>query len=115
MTVKSPETITGYHAHIYYDAASKAQAKTLREDLEARFAAKYGRWHDAPVGPHPRGSYQVAFGPELLAEILPWLALNRRGLTVFVHPETGDVLADHSEHVIWLGPSETIDLSVLPA
>ena len=30
-------------------------------------------------------------------DIVPWLMLNRRGLTVFVHPETGDNLADHRD------------------
>ncbi len=39
--------------------------------------------------------------------------LNRGGLTILVHPETGDDLADHSDHAVWLGPSLTLDLSVL--
>jgi DOPA 4,5-dioxygenase len=69
--------------------------------------------HDGPVGPHPRGSCQLAFGPDQLEKILPWLITNRDGLTVFAHAETGDALKDHSEHVIWLGPSETLDLAAL--
>jgi DOPA 4,5-dioxygenase len=32
-----------------------------------------------------------------------WLALNRNGLVVFTHPLTGDDLADHTEHAIWMG------------
>jgi len=44
--------------------------------------------------------------------VIPWLALNRGGLTVFAHAETGDDLKDHSEHVIWLGPSEKLDLAI---
>jgi DOPA 4,5-dioxygenase len=45
--------------------------------------------------------------------VLPWLVLNRRGLTVFAHAQTGNALKDHTEHVIWLGPSETLKLSAL--
>jgi DOPA 4,5-dioxygenase len=41
------------------------------------------------------------------------MALNRNGLTIFAHTSTGEDLADHTEHVIWFGPSETLDLSVL--
>jgi DOPA 4,5-dioxygenase len=31
---------------------------------------------------------------------------------VFAHAETGDDLADHTQHVIWFGPSETLDTSI---
>ena len=45
-------------------------------------------------------------------EVLPWLALNRKGLVVFLHPDTGDDLADHSEHAIWMGAIRPLDLSI---
>ena len=61
----------------------------------------------------PCGSYQIAFAPELFASLVPWLALNRGDLTVFVHPNTGDALADHSAHVIWLGESRALNLDAL--
>jgi aromatic ring-cleaving dioxygenase len=105
--------ITGYHAHVYYDPATKALAAQLREAVEQRFEVTMGRWHDAPIGPHPCASYQIAFAPELLGELIPWLALNRQGLTVFVHPETGNALADHRDHVIWLGDSRELNLDAL--
>ncbi len=108
-----PEMITGYHAHVYYDAASKPVAAELREAIAARFDVSLGRWHDQPIGPHPCGSYQIAFRPEQFAALIPWLALNRRGLTVFVHPETGDVMADHTEYVMWLGESQELNLDAL--
>lgn len=113
MNERPVATIKGYHAHVYYDGQSKQTAARLRAALEQAFEARLGRWHDDPVGPHPTGSYQVAFGPELFGEIVPWLALNRRGLTVFVHPVTGDDLADHGDHAIWLGEQRALDLSAL--
>ncbi|MDX1574912.1 MAG: DOPA 4,5-dioxygenase family protein [Kiloniellales bacterium] len=110
--------ITGYHAHVYYDAGTKPVAAQVREGFEARFdtspgRVRMGRWHDDPIGPHPMGSYQIAFAPDLFAEIVPWLALNRRGLTVFIHPETGDDVTDHSDYAIWLGEQREVDLAVL--
>lgn len=105
--------ITGYHAHVYYDAASKADAETLRREIDARFDTVLGRWHDKPVGPHPHWSYQVAFAPEVFAALVPWLALNRHGLTILLHPETGDALADHSTHAMWLGESVELNLDAL--
>lgn len=113
MTVQDIDSITGYHAHVYYDAESKAAAAELREAIEARFDVRLGRWHDRPVGPHPSWSYQIAFAPALFAEIVPWLALNRGDLTIFLHPETGDVVPDHRDHALWLGDKAELNLDAL--
>ena len=109
------DRITDWHAHVYFGEGSTGTAAALRDRIEARFAGamQMGRFHERPVGPHPRWSYQVAFTPDRFAEIVPWLTLNRDGLTVFVHPNTGDALADHRDRAIWLGESVALDLSVL--
>lgn len=106
--------IHGYHAHIYYrNDAERAEAAVLRSRLGAEFEVRLGRWRDMPVGPHPLPMYQVAFQPELFAELVPWLMLNRRGLTVLVHPETGDDAADHDIHPLWLGETLRLDIDFL--
>ena len=107
------DAVAGYHAHVYYDAATKPTAAALREAVAARFDVDLGRWHDRPVGPHPRASYQVAFAPALFGALVPWLALNRRGLIVLVHPDTGDAVADHTEHALWLGERLPLDVGAL--
>jgi aromatic ring-cleaving dioxygenase len=104
--------ITGYHAHVYFDAADRDAAERLCKQASKEFPVSVGRMHDGPVGPHPRGSCQLAFESDVFAEIIPWLILNRAGLTVFVHASTGEDLKDHTEHVAWLGPSETLALSI---
>ncbi|MHA1569603.1 MAG: DOPA 4,5-dioxygenase family protein, partial [Alphaproteobacteria bacterium] len=81
--------------------------------IEDRFDTQMGRMHDKPIGPHPTGSYQIAFAPGLFGEIVPYLALNRDGLTIFVHPDTGDDIPDHTERAMWLGQSRELDLSAL--
>ena len=106
-------TVRGYHAHVYYDAATRELAARLRDELAARFAVRLGRWHDVPVGPHTAAMYQVAFEPEELARLLPWLMLNRGPLAVLLHPETGDELADHTAHAAWLGGPLPLRLEAL--
>lgn len=69
-----------------------------------------GRVREGPVGPH---LCRLASGPELSAGVMPWLALNRDGLVVFCHPETGDVIADHTRHAIWMGAGMEPDLAPL--
>ncbi len=113
MSTRPPPEIKGYHAHVYYDPTNRAPAADLRAAVEGRFTVEMGRWHDKPIGPHPRASYQIAFAPDQFATLVPWLAVNRAGLTVLVHPRTGDDLADHSAFVMWLGDSESLDLDKL--
>lgn len=110
-----PERITRYHAHVYYDPArSRDRAALLRERVATIFPdARLGRWHDQPVGPHPQSMYQIAFAPDRLSAILPWLMLNRSGLTILLHPETGDNYADHARHALWLGAMLPLRLDVL--
>jgi DOPA 4,5-dioxygenase len=103
--------IENFHAHVYYDKDTRALAADLCERAGKTFGVKVGRMHDNPVGPHPRGSCQLTIGKEQFAEVIPWLVLNRGKLTVFAHAQTGNALKDHTAHVIWLGPSEKLDLS----
>jgi aromatic ring-cleaving dioxygenase len=104
--------IRDFHAHIYYDPDEVERAKRLAAAAQARFRIAVGHFHLRPVGPHPRGSVQLTVPTDMFGDVAQFLALNRGGLTVFAHAETGDDLADHSKHVIWFGPSEPLDLSI---
>jgi aromatic ring-cleaving dioxygenase len=64
------------------------------------------------VGPHPQSMYQIAFASEMLEKFVPWLMLNRDGLTVLLHPETGDDYTDHSAHAAWFGAVLPLRLDV---
>ena len=92
--------IDGFHAHIYYDESSRADAAAVREQ---RFQVVMGRWREAPVGPHPQSMYQVAFANDQFDRLVPWLMLNRRDLDILVHPNTDDAYADHAVNCLWLG------------
>ena len=104
--------ILDFHAHIYFDADQLGEAQAVAAAARERFGVPVGHFHTRPVGPHPRGSVQLTVLPEQFGEFAGWAALNRRGLTIFAHAETGEDLADHTDHVIWFGPSEPLDLSI---
>jgi len=104
--------IRNFHAHIYYDPEEVARARQLAAAAQARFGVPAGHFHLRPVGPHPRGSCQLTVPTDQFGDVAQWLALHRNGLTVFAHADTGDDRADHTEHVIWFGPSEALDLSI---
>ena len=109
-----PGGITGYHAHIYYDPAkTRDVAAKLRDAISLHFDAGVGSWHDDPVGPHPTAMYQVAFPVAEFPRLVPWLMLNRNGLDVLVHPETGNAYDDHIVHALWLGNALPLRAEVL--
>jgi len=102
-------TIVGFHAHIYCDADNRDAAARVTEGL-TQFEVQLGRWHDKPIGPHPQAMYQVAFLPDEFGKVVSWLMLNREDLDILIHPETGDDVADHTLHSLWLG--EKLELNI---
>ncbi|PZO36639.1 MAG: 4,5-dioxygenase [Pseudanabaena frigida] len=105
--------ITSYHAHIYYHPENLAAAEQVRQGLGDRFEVQLGRWHDQLVGPHTQSMYQVAFAVDQFDRLVPWLLLNRQGLAVLVHPNTGNAIADHTDHALWLGEKLEVNLEPL--
>ncbi len=108
--------ISGYHIHIYYaEAAGPEAARALRDALAACFEVELGMWRETAGGPHPAPMFQVNFATPRFAEIVPWLMLNRGGLDVLVHPETGDDVADHGDFALWLGRVLPINFEAIRA
>ncbi len=106
------ERISGWHAHVYFDASTVHLARSLCEEAAALFELKMGRVHEKIVGPHPAWSCQLALRPAVFAELIPWLVLHRQGLSIFVHPITGNDLIDHRDHGLWIGQPLAMNLSV---
>jgi len=104
MAPRNIAEIASYHAHIYFDGSEqRVVAMDLRDRIAERFTVALGRVHDRLVGPHARSMYQVSFDVPTFAQLVPWLMLNRGGLAVLVHPNTGRELSDHIAHGLWLG------------
>jgi len=112
--VRQVGEIVSYHAHIYYHPETRAVAERVREQVGSLYSVQLGRWHDAPVGPHARSMYQIAFDVAVFPELVPWLMLNRSGLAVLVHPNTDSPRDDHLVHALWLGEVLPINAEKLP-
>ena len=113
-SVVLPQTTAEYHAHVYFDPATRPAAAWLRAELERLFPVRMGRWREQPVGPHSKPMYQVAFGPELFGQVVPFLMLNRHGLDILIHPESGlGHAGDHAVRCAWLGDKLPLDIAFL--
>ncbi|WP_241484093.1 DOPA 4,5-dioxygenase family protein [Ruegeria sp. ANG-R] len=54
----------------------------------------------------------MGFPSEVFHQAFRWMILNRRGLTIFTHPEIGDHLTDHRDRAVWMGETLEFDLSI---
>ena len=108
-----PARIEDYHMHVYYDADSRHRAALLREWVESRFSVRMGRWHDEPVGSHVQSMYQIAFTPDIFPTLVPFVMMNRMGLTVLLHPQSGRPQDDHTINAVWLGQVLPVKTEVL--
>jgi len=107
------DAIEDFHAHVYFDVTTVERARALCEAARDRFGLEMGRMHERPVGPHPRWSCQLRVPNDRFGEVVAWLALHREGLTLFIHPNTGDALADHRDRAIWMGELLPLNLETL--
>jgi aromatic ring-cleaving dioxygenase len=105
--------VRGYHAHVYYETATRPVAERLRERLAGQFPIELGRFSGEKVGPHPIPQFQIIFNAAQFQHVVPWLMLNREGLDVLVHPLTDDSVDDHSRHALWLGKPVALKLETL--
>ncbi|KEY67032.1 hypothetical protein S7711_04714 [Stachybotrys chartarum IBT 7711] len=114
----------GFDIHVYFREDDEQQlnyARALWERIRREFPELriYRVW-DKPIGPHPRGMFEVnVLTPAQFGAFVPWLAIWRGPLSALVHPNTAEPgvaaaageLRDHSQRAIWMGERLTLDLS----
>ncbi|MBR72293.1 MAG: 4,5-dioxygenase [Rhodospirillaceae bacterium] len=113
MKFKLIDQVKNYHAHVYFDNEHMEVAEILRATIEKSFKVKLGELKNEPVGPHPKPMYLISFNAHLFSSLVPWLMLNRNGLSILIHPTTGDDILDHTIHCIWMGTPLTLNIDKL--
>ncbi len=103
----SAAKVSEYHVHIYYDAANEYQAwlaKELAARLLQRFPGKVtGGDVIGRIGPHTQENVEVDVTPDAFGDVVRFIQLNSQGLSVLIHPRTGDEVFDHGHTALWLG------------
>ncbi len=112
MTKRPENLFSQYHAHVYFDGGTVRFASRLCEEAGVKYGVQVGRVHRKPVGPHPSWSCQLVFSYTQFEALVPWLDESRHGLTILIHPVTGNDLEDHTIHAAWLGDEVMLNIAM---
>lgn len=104
-----------FHAHLYFTEDTRASAMRIREELRTAttFTVELQPVRNEPLGPHPTMMFNSHIEPDDFATFVLWLMQNHGPHPVLIHPNTGDDLADHTKHALWLGPPQPLNLDKL--
>ncbi len=104
-----------FHVHIYFDAATRDSVLAIRRHLEQTpaFTVELQPVRERPMGPHPLPFFNAHVARADLGAFVWWLMANHGPHPVLVHPNTGDDLADHTRHAVWLGGPLDLNLASL--
>jgi DOPA 4,5-dioxygenase len=111
-----------FHAHVYFDHAATdrvAEAQRFMELIRETFADGHVEVHSFipfPVGPHPRGSFEVLFTREAFVDHVTWMMFARPpSLDILIHPLTRSQVLDHTQRAFWLGTPLALGTALLAA
>ena len=104
-----------FHAHVYFDTASRDTIEDVQAGLRQTFddRIEVSTLREKPVGPHPLPMFEVIFPQEEYDAVRHWLMENRQNHVVLMHPVMENDLIAHEEFAEWLGNELPLDYSVL--
>jgi len=114
--------ITSYDFHIYYTISARDIAINLKTKIFNNFSKeiqqdklvfKYLK-SDSITGPHSLPFIEVDIQcPLVFIKFFSWIQLNNMGLSVLIHPNSGDAFKDHTIHTAWIGDKVEINTDML--
>ena len=112
-----------FHSHTYFDhtvpkcvVEARAFSDLIRQTFAATAHVEVSSFIPIPAGPHPRGSFEVLFTREVLADYVSWLMFARpEKFDILIHPLTRSQTLDHITRALWLGTPLALDRRMLEA
>lgn len=106
---KSLDAVKSYDIHIYFTPGTESEWKAHETWQKLAFLFPeaitsgdlVGR-----VGPHLKENVDLGLKKEHFGPVVAWLQQNAEGLSILIHPKTGDEWRDHMDSALWLGKPE---------
>ncbi|MDQ3701418.1 MAG: DOPA 4,5-dioxygenase family protein [Chloroflexota bacterium] len=103
-----------FHFHLYFSADSRDSALAIRKEIvdTADFRYQLPPVREAPIGPHRWPIWSIwVDGPSFAAAAL-WMMRHHGRHSVLVHPNIDDGQKDHTDHAMWLGTPQPLNLEI---
>lgn len=117
-----PVAFQYFHSHVYYTAESKQTATQLHQKISQKFELEVHAGSvlltplmDRCLGPHPLWMFEFNFKADFFSDAVSFLSEHRNGLSVLIHPLSGNAILDHTDYAMFLGQREKLNLAVLKA
>ncbi len=113
-----PVKFNSFHSHVYYTTETKQQAFELYQKIAEHFL-KDGSFVemkpliDRCLGPHTLWMFEFNFNADLFSHAFSFLCEHRNGLSVLIHPISGNEILDHTDYAMFLGRKESLNIGVL--
>ncbi|KAI9294566.1 hypothetical protein K502DRAFT_304808 [Neoconidiobolus thromboides FSU 785] len=104
-----PRPISYFQIYVYSsteDSSQLEKAQILRDTMIRQYPDIIAyQIEEEPEGtPHPAKYFKVhVFTPKQFSQVIPWLTVNRNGLSCLINPVTVNKLKDNLDNVMWLG------------
>jgi aromatic ring-cleaving dioxygenase len=105
--IDANKALTGYHVHIYFEKGDHHYSQAVAQVIEQQMLVLFPQHINTSssvgvVGPHTKPNIVLEINKDAVTDIVPWLQFNNRGLSILIHPETGDEIRDHENAALWL-------------
>ena len=108
-----PVKFSVFHSHIYFNKETYSKAQNFHEDFKKlKIPKQLSEMHQHLMGPHPFWMFEVDFKTENFLEIIEFMQKHRNGLSILVHPLSGNALLDHTDYAMFLGQKEDLNLAI---
>ena len=106
-----------FHFHLYFDTGTRVSALGIRQQLVETAAFRYQLppVRERPMGPHRWPIWSIWTDQANFAAATLWMMRHHGQHSVLVHPNIDDGGKDHTDHAMWLGAPQPLNVGVLRA
>lgn len=103
-----------FHAHVYFNQKKQVKAEAFHQKMEQnKDQSGLSPLRFELRGPHPHWMFTLNFTSENFMKMVEFMQKHRDGLSILIHPLSGNEVLDHTDYAMFLGQKENLNLAAL--